>query len=71
MRVNGAPVILHPGQLVGETAPFRSLARNASVVAVDECTVLAIRGEDFKRVVKKVPQLHYQISMVVKSRKAA
>ncbi|MGC4117587.1 MAG: cyclic nucleotide-binding domain-containing protein [Myxococcales bacterium] len=71
VRVNGAPVILHPGQLVGETAPFRSLARNASVVAVDECTVLAIRGEDFKRVVKKVPQLHYQISMVVKSRKAA
>ena len=71
LRVNGAPVILHPGQLVGETAPFRALARNASVVAVDECTVLAIRGEDFKRVVKKVPQLHYQISMVVKTRRAA
>ncbi len=71
VRVNGAPVILHPGQLVGETAPFRAAARNASVVAVDECTVLAIRGEDFKRMVKKVPQLHYQISMVVKSRRAA
>lgn len=71
LLINGAPVILHPGQFVGETAPFRALARNASVVAVDECTVLAIRGEDFKRVVKKVPQLHYQISMVVKTRRAA
>jgi CRP-like cAMP-binding protein len=50
-----APVILHPGQLVGEPAPFRGAARNASVVAVDECTVLAIRGEDFKRMVKRAP----------------
>jgi len=70
LLVNGAPVILHPGQLVGETAPFRALERNASVVAVDECTVLAIRGEDFKRVVKQAPQLHCRISMVVKARAA-
>lgn len=70
LLVNGAPVILHPGQLVGETAPFRALERNASVVAVDECTVLAIRGEDFKRVVKDAPQLHCRISMVVKARAA-
>jgi len=71
LRVNGAPVILHPGQLVGETAPFRSVTRNASVVAIDECTVLAIKGDDFKRVVKQVPQLHYHVSMMVKGRKAA
>ncbi len=71
LQINGAPVVLHPGQLVGETAPFRASARNASVVAIDECQVLAIRGEDFRRVVRQAPQLHYRISMMVKAREAA
>jgi CRP-like cAMP-binding protein len=71
LSVNGAPVVLHPGQLVGETAPFREAARNASVVALDECQVLAIDGADFRRVVRQAPQLHFQISMMVRSRQAA
>lgn len=70
LRVNGAEVVLFPGQLFGETAPLCSVPRNASVVALEACGVLAIPGEDFKRVVDRVPRLHYQVSMVVRSRRA-
>jgi CRP-like cAMP-binding protein len=68
LSVNGAPVILHPGQIVGEAAPFRDLPRSASVVALEPCTLLAISAEQFTRLVKQVPRLHYQISMMVRTR---
>ncbi|MGI5864652.1 MAG: cyclic nucleotide-binding domain-containing protein [Myxococcales bacterium] len=71
LRVNRAEVVLHPGQLFGEIAPLCAAPRNASVVALEVCTVLAIPGEDFKGVVDRVPRLHYQMSVVVRSRRAA
>ena len=71
LLVGGAPVIVDPGTLIGETGPFLKQARNASIVAVDECEVLAIRGVDFKRIVQSSPQLFCAISNIVKSRSAA
>jgi CRP-like cAMP-binding protein len=71
LLVNATPVILEPGSIIGETAPFLKQARNASIVTVDECQVLAIRGEDFKRIVKAAPQLFCRISSIVRERQAA
>ena len=59
------------GSLIGEAAPFLKKARNASIVAIDECEVLAIRGADFKRIVQTSPQLFRSISTVVRDRQAA
>ena len=70
LLVNGAPIIVEPGTLIGETAPFLRAPRNASVVTLDECDVLAIRGKDFKRIVEKSPQLFCHISRTVRRRKA-
>ncbi len=71
LLVNGAPVIVPAGQLIGETAPFLAQARNASIVTLDECQVLAIRGQDFKRIVKTSPQMFTDISRLVAERRAA
>jgi CRP-like cAMP-binding protein len=70
LLVGGAPVIVDPGTLIGETAPFLKQTRNASIVAVDACEVLAIRGADFKRIVQKSPQLFCCISTIVRERAA-
>ncbi|MBI2570260.1 MAG: cyclic nucleotide-binding domain-containing protein [Candidatus Schekmanbacteria bacterium] len=70
LLVSGAPIILGPGSLLGETAPFLRQARNASIVTLDECEVLAIRGADFKRIVEASPQLFCAISALVKERRA-
>lgn len=70
LLVNGAPIIVEPGTLIGETAPFMRQPRNASVVTLDECEVLAIRGKDFKRIVERSPQLFCQISRTVRQRAA-
>ena len=70
LLVGGAPVIVDPGTLLGETAPFLKKTRNASIVAVDECEVLAIRGTDFERIVKTSPHLFCCISQIVKQRAA-
>jgi CRP-like cAMP-binding protein len=69
--VDGAPVILASGQIIGEAAPFLRQARNASVHAVDACEVLAIRGSDFKSIVQDSPQLFSGISQIVRRRRAA
>ncbi|MEW5848792.1 MAG: cyclic nucleotide-binding domain-containing protein [Myxococcota bacterium] len=71
LLVNGAPVIVEPGTLIGETAPFLDQPRNASIVTLDECELLAIRGKDFKRIVEKSPQLFCHISRTVRQRSAA
>ncbi|MFH1807921.1 MAG: cyclic nucleotide-binding domain-containing protein [Pseudomonadota bacterium] len=71
LLAGGTPIIVEPGSLIGETAPFLKQARNASIVALDACEVLAIRGSDFKRVVQCAPQLFLAISRVVRSRQAA
>ena len=71
LLVNGAPIIVEPGSLIGETAPFLKKARNASIVTVDECEVLAIRGVDFKKIVQRSPHLFFNISRVVQQRQAA
>jgi CRP-like cAMP-binding protein len=70
LLVDGAPVIVEPGTFLGETAPFLHKARNASIVAIDECEVLAVRGADFARVVESSPQLFRCISQIVKARAA-
>ncbi len=70
LLVHGVPVIVDSGALIGETAPFLEKERNASIVAIDECEVLAIRGSDFKRVVERSPQLFCCISGIVKARAA-
>jgi len=67
----GSPVILDPGAVIGETAPFLARARNASIVTLDECEVLAIRGADFKQVVQRSPELYCSISRIVHARRAA
>ena len=71
LLVDGAPIIVEPGTLIGETAPFLDQPRNASIVALDACEVLAIRGKDFKRIVEKSPQLFCHISRTVRQRTAA
>jgi len=71
LLVGGAPVILDPGAVIGESAPFLARARNASIVTLDECEVLAIRGADFKQVVQRSPDLHGSISRIVHARRAA
>ena len=71
LLVGGTPVIVEPGSLLGETAPFLGQPRNASIVTLDECEVLAIRGQDFRRIVERSPQLFCQISRTVKQRAAA
>jgi len=71
LLMRGVPVILDPGTLIGETAPFLRKARNASIVTLDECEVLAIRGADFKQIVQRSPQLLHSISQVVHQRRAA
>lgn len=71
LLVGGAPVIVEPGTLIGETAPFLAQRRNASIVTLDECEVLAIRGPEFRRIVEKSPQLFCHISRTVKQRAAA
>ena len=71
LLVDGAPVIVQPGSIIGETAPFLAQRRNASIVTLDECEVLAIRGRDFKRVVERSPQLFCHISRTVRQRAAA
>lgn len=71
LLVGGAPVIVEAGTLIGETAPFLNKERNASIVTLDECEVLAIRGADFKRIVESSPQLFCHISRTVKQRAAA
>jgi len=71
LLVKGAPVILDPGTLIGETAPFLQQPRNASIVTLDECEVLALRGADFKQIVQRSPQLLCRISQVVRQRQAA
>lgn len=70
LLVDGAPVIVEPGTIIGETAPFMRQPRNASVVTLDECEVLAIRGTDFKRIVERSPQLFCHISRTVRQRAA-
>jgi CRP-like cAMP-binding protein/glyoxylase-like metal-dependent hydrolase (beta-lactamase superfamily II) len=67
----GAPVIVPPGSLLGEAAPFLKAVRNASIVTLDECEVLAIRGKDFERIVRACPQLYCHISRLVRARQAA
>ena len=70
LLVDGAPIIVEPGTLIGETAPFLERPRNASIVTLDACEVLAIRGKDFKRIVEKSPQLFCHISRTVRQRAA-
>lgn len=69
MAVNGAPVILHPGQLVGEPAALRELQRKASVTALDECQVLEIRGEGYGRALREAPELRIRISRMAQTRR--
>ena len=71
LMIDGQPVIVPEGSLLGETAPFLNQLRNASIVTVDECEVLAIRGSDFKRIVTASPQMFFRISHVVRKRQAA
>ena len=71
LLVDGAPIIVNPGTLIGETAPFLRKARNASIVTLDECEVLAIPGADFKRIISDSPQLYCSISHMVRERAAA
>jgi cAMP-dependent protein kinase regulator len=71
LLIDGAPIIVDPGALLGETAPFLRKARNASIVTVDACEVLAIRGSDFKRIIQRSPHLFCNISRVVAQRAAA
>jgi CRP-like cAMP-binding protein/glyoxylase-like metal-dependent hydrolase (beta-lactamase superfamily II) len=71
LLVGGAPVILEPGAVLGESGPFLARSRNASIVTLDECEVLAIRGADFKQVVQRSPELHSAISRIVHARRAA
>jgi CRP/FNR family cyclic AMP-dependent transcriptional regulator len=71
LLVNGVPVILDPGSVLGEAAPFLRQPRNASIVTLDDCEVLAIRGADFERIVRASPQLHHGIAQVVRQRQAA
>jgi hemerythrin len=71
LLVGGAPIIVEPGTLIGETAPFLDQPRNASIVTLDECEVLAIRGADFRRIVERSPHLFCHISRTVRERKAA
>jgi len=71
LLVGGAPIIVEPGTLIGETAPFLERPRNASIVTLDACEVLAIRGKDFKRIVERAPQLFCHISRTVRQRAAA
>ena len=71
LLVEGAPVILDPGTVIGETAPFLRKKRNASIVTLDACEVLAIRGRDFESIVRASPQLHHSIARVVRQRRAA
>jgi CRP-like cAMP-binding protein len=71
LLVGGAPVILDPGTLIGERAPFLQQPRNSSIVTLDECEVLAVRGADFKQIVQRSPQLLCRISQVVRQRQAA
>lgn len=71
LLVNGAPIIVNAGSLIGETAPFLKQARNASIVTLDECEVLAIPGAEFKQIIERSPQLFCNISQVVRQRQAA
>ncbi|MBN2362003.1 MAG: cyclic nucleotide-binding domain-containing protein [Deltaproteobacteria bacterium] len=71
LLVNGAPIIVNAGSLIGETAPFLRQARNASIVTLDECEVLAIPGNEFKQIIERSPQLFCNISQVVRQRQAA
>lgn len=71
LLAGGAPVIIEPGNLIGESAPLLDQARNASIVALDHCEVLAIRGPDFRRIIQSSPQLFCAVSRVVRERCAA
>lgn len=71
LLVRGVPVIVEPGTLIGESAPLLEQTRNASIVALDECEVLALRGADFKRLVLGSPQLFCSVSRIVRERCAA
>jgi CRP-like cAMP-binding protein/glyoxylase-like metal-dependent hydrolase (beta-lactamase superfamily II) len=70
LLVGGAPVILEPGAIIGETAPFLRQPRNASVVTLDECEVLALRGSHFKEIVERSPELLCRVSSIVRQRAA-
>lgn len=45
--------ILNPGDIFGETALIKDGVRSASVEAIEDCTVILIRREDFKNRLKK------------------
>lgn len=70
MLAGGVPIIIEPGSLIGESAPLLEQARNASIVALDHCEVLAIRGPDFRRIIKSSPHLFCSVSQVVRERAA-
>jgi HD-GYP domain-containing protein (c-di-GMP phosphodiesterase class II) len=44
-----------PGEAFGELAIFNSAARSASVIALEECETIEIRGEDLERVLDANP----------------
>ena len=62
------PLVLGQGHFFGEVGLLHSSVRNATVIAVTECRLLMLDGEDFKTVLDRFPVVAETISKVAEGR---
>ena len=57
VRVSPGPVSLGPGEFFGQDALLTGLPRNATVVAIRQCTLLSLDIVDFRQLLARQPDL--------------
>jgi voltage-gated potassium channel len=62
------PIRLGEGQYFGEIALLRDTVRTATVITVDECTLLSLDARDFRRLMERHPDLKAAIEAVAEGR---
>jgi CRP-like cAMP-binding protein len=60
--------ILGPGDIVGEMSLIDHLARSASTLTLDECSMLWLDRADFRRCLEEIPTLNYNLARILARR---
>ncbi|MEW6624958.1 MAG: Crp/Fnr family transcriptional regulator [Bacillota bacterium] len=60
--------IRHPGELFGLAEAFMEKPRKCFAQAIETTSVLAVRTEDFKNILRIIPELSIKINMVLANR---
>ena len=60
--------VLGPGDFFGEISILDGLSRSANVVSIDVTEVLTLKGNEFLNILRKYPQINFNLTKVLCSR---